>query len=343
MNETCDLCHSQSPTAVCLCQFPLLKTCGTCQSKHSEIATGQGFHYSLPLTALAVITTKGEWVRRSRDIPQTLVAQGVLNVSLQELDQLESSVKAAYLTQEATLHRLRDKYLEAIKKMKTRAQEEFSEVIIESQAHLLDINFASMHPTREWLDYFKNPSAADVELFGGAVEAGNEEALQSVFKFQLWTQLRNLSDYAYSSVQEIQTGLGSELAAGNAQLQVESALTIQHYESDIEALTREKEDLAGEMQGKTTEIKQLNEQIEELNRLFVKAVSDNNDLVKQLEAAENLINRLKTERRGLEAKIGNEQFQVDERRFAQTTLAADLKRELIPRIVLRRLPRNPGK
>ena len=341
MNETCDLCHSQSPTAVCLCQFPLLKTCEPCQFKHSKTATGPGLHYSLPLTALAVITTKGEWVRRSRDIPQTLVAQGVLNVSLQELDQLESRVKAAYLTQEVTLQRLRDTYLEAIKKMKIRAQEEFSEVIKESQAHLLDINFASMHPTREWLDYFKNPSAADIELFGGAVEAGNEEALQSVFKFQLWTQLRNLSDCAYSSMQEEGSGLDSEFAA-NAQSQAESAaLAIQHYESVIETLNREKEALAAEMQGKTTEIMELNQQIGEVSQRFMEAVSANNDLMKQLEAANNTINTLKTEKRGLE--LQKEQFQVEDRRFAQTTRAADLKKELIPRIVLRRLPRDSGK
>lgn len=333
-NDTCDFCHRLSPIAVCLCQFPMLKICDSCQVKHSETATGRGFHYSLPLVALTVITTKTEWLRRSRDIPQTLVAQGVLNASLQELDTLEVKVKTAYAMQEACLQRLRDEYLHAIQDMKVKAAEDIAEVARESQAHLLDINFTSMHPTAQWLNYFKQSAAEELELFGGDVQAGGEQELRHVFQLKLWTRLGNLTDGQYWSMKGLSENIEvkAEPVAENPQSKLEMEFAIESYANALESLKREKEALEGELQRKTQEFKQ---QVQEVERRFLKAASDNNELTKQLKAAQAERCKLRAEPEGL--KLQEAHFQVSPP-FAQTTPAIYSRKELPSRLVLRRIP-----
>ena len=324
-NETCDFCHSQSPTAVCLCQFPLLKTCETCQVKHSETAAELGFHYRVPLIALTVITTKAEWFRRSKDIPQTRFAQSVLNSSLQELDALEAKVQTAYATQASCLQQLRDEYLHVIQSMKVRAKEDFAEVARESQAHLLDFNFTSLHPTAQWLNYFKRPTSEVKELFGGEVQAGSEEALRCVFQFKPWTLLESLSDGQYWCVKGVREDMDSqaEPAVTGSQSQSETELAIKSNAHALESLKREKEALQEELQRKTQASQQQ----------FLKAVSKINELTRQLESTQTELSRLRSEPRNLELQ---EHYQTNPI-FAQTTRAVYVRNELPARLVLRRI------
>lgn len=279
MNATCDDCHNEISSMVCMCSFPLRKVCASCQSKHFSTAITQGgLHFGLALSALDVITSQEEWMRLMSDIPQTQRAQTILYASLKYLEDLEASIIAAYHDQEAILQQLRDEYLGVVRNMRVTAQQEFDIVIKESQDHLLDLNFSSLRTAGKWLHYFKNAPKAD-PLFEGEVERGNENTFRKVYRFELRTKLDSLEYMQYWSWYgrantEIQTDSVDWELAQAIQASDNLTTTVQKHAKTIKALREEKATAESALKVKDQSISKLQEQVAALRNDLQKAKRD---------------------------------------------------------------------
>jgi len=301
MNSTCDDCHRESPSMVCVCSFPLRKVCAFCQSKHFSTAIIQGgLHFGLPLTAIGVVTSQEEWLRLMSDIPQTQRAQTILYASLKCLEEMESSIIAAYQDQEFILQKLRDEYLWAVRTMHFNAQQQFDLVVKESQDHLLDSNFASLHTAGQWLNYFKQAPKAHA-LFSGGVEKGSEEAYRKVYRFELHTELDFLkaseywSWYARANT-EVQTDdVDCELARA-LQAKYDLEATVQKHIKTVNSLKKENTAAENAVRAKDRSITKLQDQVDALKHDLMKAKRDHSSQIPLLASSFNASVRVKSER-----------------------------------------------
>jgi septal ring factor EnvC (AmiA/AmiB activator) len=212
-----------------------------------------------------------------------------LYASLSKLDDLERLIEANYHDQNVILQRLRDEYLGVVRYMRSAAQQEFEAVIKESQDHLLEPSFTSLHTTSQWLNYFKNTPSTTEELFGGVMEAGNEETFRKMYRFEVWTRLDFLENYQYCS--------WYRRADAEAQTTLKETKTVQIQTESIDwelaRATQDKFNLEARVQQQVAKIKSLNKenatvenQLEEKSRSIKLLKDEIADLKRELKRAE---------------------------------------------------------
>ena len=234
-NSICDLCSSSPACCVCICTFPLLKSCksDSCDSKHRRAS---GFHFDLHPSVQLFIQSEQERSTWSTHIYHTVQTQKAVLAQLKRFDAVRNEVVQMAERLKAGITSLADEYLAKIDAMSQRATTAFHRAVHETTANVVNSAYAPTDEVCQWIVYFRSMQVID-PLFDLKVVCELENSLQSVFRLVVKTQCGALGEFQCEG-----KGLTEDFTVERERLQGEIAQckeANQRLSTEVDRLTTE--------------------------------------------------------------------------------------------------------
>ena len=229
-NRLCSLCSTEPAAQFCICSnFPLL--CAVCRPTHEGKS---GFHFTLPLQALAHITPQNQQQYRLW-LVSVANSQEKLKENLPRIDQCREEIEALYAYIRGEIEKTRLQFLHTLEDLKTALSAKIEEAIVETStnAYLGSYQPSSTLATLIWTHSCEN-SSEPLPVFSYQIKT-EVEALQDCLGVSLRIDVPELQHFGRES---------GDLAAEREQLKklTEERVLFEEHLKVLEVGNREKVD-----------------------------------------------------------------------------------------------------